>query len=524
MRHVSTSRWLAGLGVVGIMLAVGAAPVQARAQDASLHVYFPDLTVAAGHPGKIDSPILYGSEPLTLTGVKITYDLRDLVGIATLQQDGDAGDCTSPDDGLLVCEPGADIHVGEWGSGGDHMVLVAAAPGAATGAGATLRVSFEADGLAAANHTARIRVGEGVDIAATEQLAVAAAPGESFMVRLGVRSAGTTPVNGAAAFFYSDYSVQVEGEKHRNCTYVDGRLRTCRFDTVMVPGSEYGVDLPYLLRPDTYAPGDAYADIIWMTLAEHDDYLGYLEHHGTTIGEPGTGGALELTATGRSARAPDGQVDIGPDNNWSTLRVEVTGSNGADLAAVGDEVTGVAGSVVTATVGVHNNGPATLDAGRSGNSATFVTVEIPVGATVVKVSPSCYQTENGEPGEEEVGGLDERIYWCGVGNLLLVGERRTFDFDLRIDQVIADASGAVIANPECGCPIFDADLDRSNDQAELVLNPTGGTGDGEGTGGGDGLPITGSATSTLVAVGAVLLVLGALGYVVARRRRTRFAA
>ncbi|GAA4565175.1 hypothetical protein GCM10023176_12610 [Micromonospora coerulea] len=46
-----------------------------------------------------------------------------------------------------------------------------------------------------------------------------------------------------------------------------------------------------------------------------------------------------------------------------------------------------------------------------------------------------------------------------------------------------------------------------------------------GAGGGDGgLPVTGSNTATVAGVGAVLLLLGGVGYLVARRRRTRFVA
>jgi LPXTG-motif cell wall-anchored protein len=39
-----------------------------------------------------------------------------------------------------------------------------------------------------------------------------------------------------------------------------------------------------------------------------------------------------------------------------------------------------------------------------------------------------------------------------------------------------------------------------------------------------GLPVTGSGTGTMVGVGGVLLLLGYAGYLVGRRRRSRFAA
>lgn len=53
----------------------------------------------------------------------------------------------------------------------------------------------------------------------------------------------------------------------------------------------------------------------------------------------------------------------------------------------------------------------------------------------------------------------------------------------------------------------------------------GTTGGEEGDGGeGGGLPVTGAATGTVAGVGGALLVLGAVGYLIGRRRRARFEA
>ncbi|HEX7745257.1 MAG TPA: LPXTG cell wall anchor domain-containing protein, partial [Micromonosporaceae bacterium] len=76
------------------------------------------------------------------------------------------------------------------------------------------------------------------------------------------------------------------------------------------------------------------------------------------------------------------------------------------------------------------------------------------------------------------------------------------------------------------------DTNPANDTATLVVNAAPGGGDGgngdggNGGGAGDGgtLPITGSATGLIAGVGVLLLAAGVGGYVVARRRRTRFVA
>ena len=90
---------------------------------------------------------------------------------------------------------------------------------------------------------------------------------------------------------------------------------------------------------------------------------------GISVGKPGNGGNLTLTKAGALRGF---QADTNPDNNWSGMKVSVTGKNGVDLAAIGDSVTGKAGEVVNATVGVRNNGPASLDFNRSGSPVTKI--------------------------------------------------------------------------------------------------------------------------------------------------------
>lgn len=54
---------------------------------------------------------------------------------------------------------------------------------------------------------------------------------------------------------------------------------------------------------------------------------------------------------------------------------------------------------------------------------------------------------------------------------------------------------------------------------------TAAPGDGSGEGGeGGGLPVTGADTMTLASIGGALLVLGIVGYLIGRRRRSRFVA
>jgi LPXTG-motif cell wall-anchored protein len=172
-------------------------------------------------------------------------------------------------------------------------------------------------------------------------------------------------------------------------------------------------------------------------------------------------------------------------------------------------VTGAAGDVVTATVGVRNSGPATLDFGRAGSPAATIRVNIPQGTTVVSAPQSCVRD-----------GDENWAYYCDGSYLLVAGDSETYDFRLRIDRVVADASGRVVVNEPCECDRFADDLDLSNNKSAIVVNASG-VCDGGGAGG--GLPVTGPM-GAVGAAGLALLIAGGAGILVARRRRTSFVA
>ncbi|OZV80086.1 LPXTG cell wall anchor domain-containing protein [Micromonospora echinospora] len=520
MLNPSTRRLLAGLGVVGAFVATSAVPTSAAPTDIEVDYYFADLTVAAGTSGKVESPTMFASEPVVLHEVTMRYDFSDLAGKVTVQEEDDFGYCTKPEPSVLLCTTPFEIGLEDWGIGGNFPVVVAPTDEAETGDTGTLRMTLTAAGLEPVKRESKIRVGEGVDLAAGDETQVSVAPGGKFSLPLAVRNAGTTTVQGSTAVFYGDYAFRA-AEKYSNCTYEGDELRTCHFDEALTPGTRYRASLGFVLGADTYAPGRSYADAVWMTSAEYEDFAGYLKNVGVSPGKPGTGGVLPLA--GEAGRVRGAQADTDPTNNWASYQVKVTGTNGTDLAAVGDKVTGAAGEEVRASVGFRNNGPATLDYTRSGSSVTYVKVVVPTGTTVVAASEFCAPVkgdDRGEPGEP--GG---REYLCFPTSLSKAGEEELVEFTLRIDKVVANAKGVVEANVSCQCDGgFNDDLKPANDIAALLVNATtagGGAGGGEDDG---SLPITGARTSLVLAASGLLLVAGVVGLVLARRRRTRFVA
>ncbi|MFK3982727.1 LPXTG cell wall anchor domain-containing protein [Micromonospora sp. NPDC050397] len=528
MRNTNARRWLAGFGVAGALVAT-AAPATAAPEQPSLGVYFLDSTLAADGPGIVDSPILYGSEPLALHDVKITFDFTDLAGKVQLTgTDEGSVTCTPAGANRIVCayDPEWDHvdYVDEWGSSGLYDIAIVPVEGVQDGVDGKLKVSFSAAGFETVTHESRIRIGEGVDLAAGPEQRVTSQPGGKFTTPLTVRNVGRTTVTGTNVLFYNDYSIRAD-KQFSNCTYVKDELRSCYFETPLAAGKSYTTNIPYALGADTYAPGSEYGDVSWLTAAEFEDFSEYLDINGFDVGKPGTGGELKLTEV-VSANARGAQADTDPENNWSHIEITVTGKNGADLSAVGASVSGDAGKVVPAAVGFQNNGPATIDVSRRGGPVTNVDIKVPTGTTAVTVPEECVPFEDGEYDWENPGKPGAANYRCYPESISVAGEKRTFDFGFRIDQVIADAAGQVTVNPECECDgYFSQDLDATNNVAKLLVNATnnGGEGDG-GAGGGGGLPITGASAGLTAGVGVLLLGAGVVGFVLARRRRTHFVA
>ena len=235
----------------------------------------------------------------------------------------------------------------------------------------------------------------------------------------------------------------------------------------------------------------------WLTGAELEDYHAALRSQGIPIGKPGTGGTLKLSRAASALALPEADSDV--YDNESGGGVSIIGSNPADISAVGDEVTGEAGDVVEATVGVANRGPATID--WKGAFLAVVTVTLPEGTSVVAVPEGCREQDG--------------VHKCPPVSLLRAGEQETFTFKLRIGSV--GSPGADKVEKPCGCPHERTYSDPSNNTARLVVSSP----DPGGGGGGGGLTVTGPGGFILA--GFLLTTGGVVAFVIARRR-TRFVA
>ncbi|MGC4756740.1 LPXTG cell wall anchor domain-containing protein [Micromonospora trifolii] len=513
-------RWLTGLGAAGVLIIASAAPAVAAP---TIEPYFQDATLAIGATPTVHGLFLYADEPTVLSDVSVRYDYRSLADKLTVTP-ADGQECTAPEPGVLVCAEPSDVTLYEMpplGSGtyrnGAKRVNLGLTEDAQLGDSGDVAVSFQAAGGRRGSYTSRVRVGEGVDLTGGPFTTLSAKPGGKFSVPLVVANAGDTVINGFVAVFDLSYSIRTK-DRFSNCRYADDHLVSCQFDVDIPVGTGLATALNLELAKDTYAPSNQSGYAQFMTTADFEDLTRVRAAVGARAGTPGSGPKLTLAEAPASVRQAD-QTDVGPAYDYTGWTIKTTGKNGTDLAAIGATLKGTAGSVVTATVGFRNNGPATLDGTNADyEAATHTAVELPPGTTAVEVPDTC-QLRQGT-----------RTYQCASEMLLVAGQSYTTKFRLRIDKVIANARGAVQVNAPCQCPAggsFEDDIRPANDRATIVVNAAqggGGHGDGDGGGGGGSLPITGTPTDLIVGIGALLLVTGAGCYLLARRHGGRFVA
>jgi hypothetical protein len=526
-------RLLAGPAAAAAVALVVTAPAFAAA-DAKLDVSLADAVVGVG-AGTTLRPILSADRAVTVKGAVMTFDLAGgLTGVSLVNPEGD--DCESVSPTRLVCSVPYEIDLGPDSVVGFLQADLKAAGDAVAGATGTVTATFSADGVAPVSAKAAVEVAESVDLVAGASVAIDVKPGDAFGAPLAVTNSSDVVVRGAGFVGYSDYAFESAGQ-FSNCVY-RGRLVACLFGDDLEAGATYAVNLPFRLRADTAAPGTSAGEFEWLTAADYGRFIGASR---SAVAVSGPALTLRKAPSGKAARGA--QTDIDPDDNWQRVSVEATGQQGTDIAAVGAKVSGAAGATVTATVGVRNNGPAALDRGRLGSPATVLIVSVPPGTTVTTVPEGCTPLE----------GAGAKPYACHTDFLHRVGETVSWAFGLRIDRVVADATGVIEANPTCECDYFAKDIDRSNDKAALVINPAGGAGPGSspsagpsssasarpsasasasasaspspsvsaspGAGGtGGGLPITGPQTTAIAAVGVLFVVAGAAAVILTRRR------
>jgi LPXTG-motif cell wall-anchored protein len=501
-----------GLCVTGALLGAVTLPATAgAAAAASLELSVSNTVVAPDSPGKFQGVALTnnGHDDVLLKHVTVSIDTAGLAGVATVTPADPWVKCTSAGT-VLTCEA-TDVNVDPIGAPETVVGLdVKPVAGVKPSAVGTLKATLAADELTPMAKTAKVTIAEGVDLTAGGNLTVSAAPGGKVTLPYSVRNSGKTVAHGAVLSFSKPEAAEF-GRKYRNCQYADWWV-ICTFDSDLAAGKDYALADPQALtlRADTPAPRTFNGFYQWGTQADAE--VEWLDEFRKLHPVRGTGGELHLVEQAPKLRT-NAQTDTNDLDNAAMYALRVTGVNVGDDAAVGATVKGPVGATVPVTIGLKNLGPARI--GLFDGVPDAVTVTVPKGTTAVTVSHECLPKANGETDGDNPGKPGAAVYQCFTDktNVIEVGQTYTWQLGLRID-VAGETVGTVSVDPR-------EHANRDNDTAKLIVNPAGGTGGGTGDG---GLPVTGSNAAVLGSAGAAMVLLGAFGYVVARRRRTRFVA
>ncbi|RGC69052.1 hypothetical protein C5N14_10915 [Micromonospora sp. MW-13] len=516
----STRRWLAGLGVAGVFVVASAtpavaAPTPADAQAAKgFDLYANDVIVAPGGPEKLVSLYSLISQPLTEYTVKV--DRSGVDGFAEVQKPVGYGSCTETG-AVLTCtvkddqEPDLDL----------LSLVVLPRKKAKAGQEGELAFTVTTPGSGSTSFRSTVSVGEGVDLVSEPFVYLDGKPGATVKSPLTVGNQGDKTAKGMVLFFFGSYSL-TPSKRYSNCEYVkddfDVNAFACTLDSSLEPGAGLKLDdsFGFAVPGDAWAPNRDYGFAIWFTPADWKAVRAEVPTAGE-LGEKGTDGLLGLESVSTpQVLSRAAQTDVDPYNNETMLQLTVKGNQKADVAANGATLHGKVDKTVPLTVGFTNNGPAAINAGGEQGMATMALVTLPRGARVVEAPEYCADAE-GEFGEDS-GKPGGTAYACFVPQVVNKGKKAEFRFSVRIEK--AGTSVGKIELWHGGPDERRAkDLNPGNDTAKILLN----SGDG-GQGGGGSLPITGTSTGLLAGIGGLLLVAGVGGYLVAKRRRTRFVA
>ncbi|MEW2429720.1 LPXTG cell wall anchor domain-containing protein [Micromonospora sp. NPDC047644] len=526
-------RWLAGVGIVGALLAASAVPAFASPAVEDLDFFVKDVVVAPGGPAK-GSSLAARTRVSTMEWGEYTVkvDRSKVVDFADVRNGGDANSCTESGP-ILTCTVVEEEN--DYYTYITMVDLVVRAKKSATPdqQGDITFTITDSDG-GSATYRSTVSIGEGVDLAGVEQrLDLNAALGDTLDLPLTVANRGEKAVESVVLYFEGGYGFG-PSKRYRNCEYSPGdafrHAFACRFPTTIEPGGAARLDssFGFTVPTDGSAPNGHTGVVHWYTPADFEERQSFNQ---TRLGQQGTEGELRLEPVG--PRSTSRQTDVNYQNGSTVMRLHVSGDQGAEVAALGTPATatGKVGDTVPLKVGYVNNGPAAVNVDGAKDLRARTVLSLPDGVTAVRVPMACLSAGfwvPGKPGAKE--------YHCREHRRLTQGEKMEYEFGLRLDEAGTRAAEVRLT--------FDAGVDPNpaNDSAKITIiasadggseSPGGDDGGSESPGGDDGqgggdtdgsLPITGAKAGLIAGIGGVLLAAGAAGFVVARRRRTRFVA
>ncbi|MEG3627238.1 hypothetical protein [Streptomyces poriticola] len=432
----------------------------------------PQIRLGITGPGEYDPDSDQDPEPIPNDGYSVTIDATALQGFA----DVELPEYCDLEGLVAVCRtsslyPG-DSYNPSW------SVRLDLKDAAKAGDFGKIKVTGAGEGLEFNEHTVDVLVG------GPKLLKKQLAPepkgfeaGDVYNATLGFVNDGSMAADGVVLRFAGSRGLSFP-DSYDNCEYAEEnkdslllqrKVALCTFEGEYLPGLAYELSEPIRVKTADFALNDVF-------------------HYGfDAVGAKSVGrlrsGADYRAGSGRTLTLKP--VTGRADDYGQYAEIDLATKNTYDLDLTGARVAGKQGETVTVDVGLSNHGPAWIGAQRSGGEPMGFFVQIPRGASVVQSPCRPYGDSKSE-------------YLCFAETPFLEDDRRTFRFELRIDEVVAGAKGK-IAFPEWDNPL---EGNPSNDDGWIVLNGTGDEetpgdtgGSGSGGDGGDG-GATGGSGST----------------------------
>jgi hypothetical protein len=446
MRLTSLQRFCAaaaGLAVAGALI-VTATPASAGDIDGSISPKFQvDSTTIPAHAA---SPRIIVADVLAtgpFTNATVTFDFSGLAGVASATIDA-GSHCTVS--GMTASCPVADVSDGDQ-QDPTYKIAVVSDAKAVDGAKGSMSVTASADGLNSVPDT----LTTDVVISDSSQLATSstspdeasANPGDPVSEPVSLANMGSKPAAGVEMVF--EMSHGIVPNTYDNCLYanwsaIDGTYVACTIPGTIAAEQQMKLAVPFQgkISADaaTFVRDDLVIDetnALTPTPPDSADFPGV-----TFVARPASGHVLSLVP-----EALDGTITGDYYSGGLTWGYRV--ENTFDLAARGAHVTGHVGDVVTATLGVTDNGPAVLDSWSSHNEAADVWFTVPGWATVVTVPVGCHGTNDVHQGPD--GSAPGMAYYACTPTdtyYMAVGQTYSFSFGLRI-KAAAGSDGIVDA-------------------------------------------------------------------------------
>ncbi|GIJ66443.1 hypothetical protein Voc01_013600 [Virgisporangium ochraceum] len=472
-------RSFVAFGAVGAAVLLAAPPAFAAPGDADVSFKVVGNTVVqnAGKPVYVQ---LFNSGPASAENIVVKVDIS---GVDTSKLEARApATCSEPDGGIFLCSVGS-LVPGETNTGFSPFDIIAVTDGATGGAGSfTIEVTSDTPDSNGDNNK-KVEVPLSVaDLAYDFSVTVqdiwaeaggepnAVAPGDSAPLVTFFRNFGTQrAVDPVWQVSLPPFVTFVSEDGSSFCTFNQPKtVASCKAAGRGVNPGRNVISL-FTVKVAKDAPGPA-------ALAGGIVDGGALSSAEPNDDDSDVGPGSEAR---NAARQSVGTGDGDPTDNAAFFSAHVS-SNPADLAIAATKGSGAVGSVVKITITIENKGPAS-------SPDTKVTVTAPTGTELVDMPTNCEFTTPGKVGTCE--------------GLLSAGEKNSGTFSFKIAATsVADDGKATIEGPL-------EDRDTTNNSAAIVITID------------SGLPITGVKVSVIAGTGVAVLLVGALLFVLARRRR-----